>query len=98
MASGCMTLVKEFDDMGSWGLKHGENCIVWSTADELARHLDGTACPDKERHAAMRRIGAAGAKLMEEHHCWHVRMLELLALVSKVRQGGHKPALFRPEL
>lgn len=90
MACGTPTFVKKFDDMGSWGLRDGVNCMFWDKPQDLDYRLG-------IRREDLRRIGTAGATLMADHHTWHVRMLEMLALVSKVRPNGYKPALFKPE-
>ena len=81
MASGCPTLVKRFDDMEGWGLRHGVNCLVWDRPDEaLALARQYLAKPQE-----LEQIGVKGARLMLDSHTWPYRLKELSAILHTMR-------------
>ena len=82
LGCGALLLVKRFPMMGVWGLKSGENCIVWDTADEAVSAAK--LCLDEKTDFIRR----AGAELAREHLSWDVRMLELKKYVDAVREMG----------
>jgi hypothetical protein len=82
LACGVVTVVKRFDDMESWGLIHGKNCLVFDTVAEAVDLIrDWSGRPSAERF----RVGSSGAKLAHDHHTWGIRMRELMYLVNIVR-------------
>ena len=81
MACGCPTLVQRFPDLEGWGLRHGENCLVWDTPQEavaLAREFLNK--PDELAEMSRR-----GAELMKTYHNWRYRMTELSAILHVLR-------------
>ena len=81
LGSGALALVKRFPGMSTWGLKHGESCLVWDTADEAVALATKYAADEK----GCTEIAAAGAKLAREHLTWDARMLELVPYLEAVR-------------
>lgn len=83
LGCGSLLLTKSFPMMSTYGLVHGENCIVWETpadAVEAARIA-------LSRPGDLAEIAAAGARLARERHTWDSRVLELLPLVEAARKG-----------
>lgn len=92
LACGTGVLCKDFNDSGSWGLRHGHNVLLFDTVQEcLALASEWTAA---DRAAALRAIGNAGAALAREHHTWAVRMAELGVYLRAVR--GQAMEVTRP--
>jgi len=79
LSCGALALVRWFPGMGAWGLRHGENCLVWRTADEAVELSRGALAADTDH------VREAGAALAREHHTWDVRAIEMKALIDAVR-------------
>ena len=77
LACGAVTLVERFPDMEGLGLVEGQNCLGWSSVDELL-----TQFVAKQRANDIR---ANARALIVEHHTWAARMPELMAIVEAVR-------------
>lgn len=80
LACGGAVLLKRFSGMGSWGLRHGENCLAWESVEEAV-----TLAGEAVATGAWEHLGVAGAALASAHHTWNVRMLELQPYLDAVR-------------
>lgn len=83
LGCGSALLTKHFPMMSVYGLRDGENCLVWDTPQEavsLAQEYLRT-----ERAADLAAIAKAGAVLARERHTWDARMHELAPLIAAVR-------------
>jgi len=81
LASGGVPVVERFDDCEGLGLVDGENCLLWSTFEELLDRLDLVRRSDAE--VALR---IAAARLGSEH-TWMARIPELAAVVEGAREA-----------
>ena len=82
LCAGALSLVERFPDFEGLGLVDGENCLMWSTLEELHTHVDAVlANPNAPRWREMRT--AAGE--LGKFHTWDARMPELLAIVDAIR-------------
>jgi len=92
LACGTGVLCKDFVDSASWGLRHGENVLMFETVQEC---IDlATEWVAADRSAELRQMGTSGAKLAREHHSWTVRMAELGVYLRAVR--GQSIEVTRP--
>lgn len=82
LASGAVCLVERFPDCDGLGLKHGDNCLLWSSWTELSTAIEWTL----EHPGTFTPVRCAAADLGLEH-TWSVRMPELLACVQAVRSS-----------
>ena len=83
LGCGSLLLTKRFPGMPVLGLKHGENCLVWDTAEEAVQFAQAYIARGSEK--IWKDCAAAGAELARNHHTWDVRMLELMPYLAAVR-------------
>lgn len=86
LGCGALLLTKRFPLMSSYGLTHGDNCLIWDTPAEAVALARAYLAP--ERAAERAQIAAAGARLAAERHTWEARMGELAALLQAARGGA----------
>lgn len=87
LACGPVVLVKKFAEMSSWGLRDGDNCVVWDTVDELLESaLEICKMPTIDAFG----IGRRGAALAREHHTWGRRMKEQAVYLEYIREQRQK--------
>jgi len=79
MCAGAVVAARRFPDMTGLGLKHGSNCLIWGTHDELAGLIKTWLDPDKARDRDQ--IRAAAAQLARERFTWKRSVEELLAIL-----------------
>lgn len=83
MCSGAVVLVRKFPDMEGLGLRDGENCLVWDSADELIRVASEILKPSAtERRMALR---TAATLVARQRFTWTRVVEELLAIVRHHR-------------
>jgi hypothetical protein len=81
LACGTPALTKAFPGIDSWGLVHGENCLLWDTPEaavQIAREW-------LSKPEALEQLGREGAVLARERHSWQARMRELVLYLDAVR-------------
>lgn len=83
LGCGSALLTKRFPMMSVYGLRDGENCLVWDTPQEAVSLAREYLRP--ERAVDLAAISEAGAALARERHTWDARMHELVPLVAAVR-------------
>ncbi len=81
MGCNTPTLIKSFVGERSFGLKHGENCLLWNTIDDLLACVGEIMMKPKELEA----IGLRGGELARERFTWRARMLEMLPYIDMIR-------------
>lgn len=90
LGSGATLLTMRFPMIETFGLRHGENCLIFDD-EEAAVSMASSymACALSEggeiNGLPPNAIADAGARLAIENHTWDVRMRELLPLVDAVR-------------
>jgi hypothetical protein len=86
MAAGGVALVRGFPGMDGLGLVHGENCLVWSSEQELV-----ALCVEwmgKGREADRERVRRAAAAHAMSRWTWRHHAERLLSLVREHRMLG----------
>lgn len=83
LGCGALLLAKRFPLVSTYGLVHGENCLLWDTPEEAVALAKRAVAPGGEAERV--RMAAAGAELAAERHTWTARMGELAALLAAVR-------------
>ena len=94
LGCGALLLTKSFPMMSTYGLNHGENCLVWETPEEAVQLAREVLADDTTREE----IARAGAQLARENHTWDVRMLELAPLLDAARGESHAAHLSAEDL
>ena len=84
LGSGALLLAKRFPLLSTYGLKHGDNCLLWESPQEAVTLAKRYTAPGSE--TARARMAAAGAKLAATRHTWEARMGELAALLAAMRR------------
>jgi hypothetical protein len=83
LACAPVVLVKRFEEMSSWGLEHGKNCLIWNTPEELVAHARVVLSEGYSQR--MHTIAAGGRYLALNQHTWGARMDEMRVYVDYIR-------------
>ena len=81
LACGGVALVERFPDCAGLGLVDGENCLLWTTWDELVERTEWALYAPQAATDALR----AAAYALSAEHSWTAYMGQLLAVVDTIR-------------